>query len=213
MDNSAWSYEHSVRNFNVLARAYLAIYESTFVLSYESTFVPSKVRKYFQSTFVLSYFRTKVRRYVYRRYVGSYEYDWCWSCRVCRPCGGYGGRCVVCVIRNCPSYLYLEQLVILYMYCCTYWHVLSYNVTKVLSKVQLRVQLSYEIKFYFRKYESTFESTTCTFVLSYFRTKVLSYLRRYFRTFVQRTFVPSYIHTYNVTILIDRVRIKSWGHD
>jgi hypothetical protein len=41
-----------------------------------------------------------------RWYVGSYEYDWCWSCRVCRPCGGYGGRCVVCVIRNCPSYLF-----------------------------------------------------------------------------------------------------------
>ena len=42
-----------------------------------------------------------------RWYVGSYEYDWCWSCRVCRPCGGYGGRCVVFVIRNCILAIYV----------------------------------------------------------------------------------------------------------
>ena len=47
-----------MRNFNVLARAYLAIYlrryESTFVRKYESTFVRKYLRRYFR-TFVRKY--------------------------------------------------------------------------------------------------------------------------------------------------------------
>jgi hypothetical protein len=117
--------------------------------------------------------------------VGSYEYDWCWSCKVCRPCGGYGGRCVIYVIRNCPSYLYLEQLVILYMYCCTFVHIDKYEGTFV--------------------QRCTFESTFVLFskVLSYESTKVrysiiFSKVRKYkvLRTKVLPYFVPYVVRKY-----------------